>query len=92
MPKITEENKLVTAKRLNLAEKSWSKLAKHFSLLISDRDTKDLCEIQNYTESWKENLNNIRNSSRENEKISKKNIEILQNDIKKLRDTLAPLT
>jgi len=76
---------------LNLAEKSWSKLARHFTLLISDRDTKDLCKIQNYTENWKENLNDIRYLIGENEKVSKKNIEILKNYLKKLNETVAPL-
>jgi len=53
--KITEENKLVTAKRLNLSEKSWSKLAKHFSLFIGDYDTKDL--VNQYVVKESEKLN-----------------------------------
>lgn len=88
--KITEENKLVTAKRLNLAEKLWSKLAKHFSLQISDRDIKDLAEIQKYTENWKELLDEIRNCVLENESDSKINLEELNRGIQALRKNLIP--
>ena len=42
-----------TCKRLNLIEKSWFKLAKHFTLLLSDRDTKELMAIQKLIEEWK---------------------------------------
>ena len=88
--KITEENKLVTAKRLNLAEKLWSKLAKHFSLQISDRDIKDLAELQKYTENWKELMDEIRNCLIENEKDSETNLEVFKKDIQNLRKVLVP--
>lgn len=87
---ITEENKLVTAKRLNVAEKSWSKLAKHFTLYISDRDTRDLAEIQRLTETWKELMGDIAQNLDTSEKNSKKNIEAVQIDIQKLKDILIP--
>lgn len=58
--KITEENKLNTAKRLNLAEQSWFKLATHFSIFLSDKDTRELSKVQSLVDSWKETLNEIR--------------------------------
>lgn len=58
--KVTQENKLNSAKRMNIAEKAWSKLGKHLSILLSDRDTKDLIEIQKIIENWKQLIDEIR--------------------------------
>lgn len=43
---VTEEYKLNTAKRLQVLEKSWVKLASHFTILLSDRDTDLHTKIQ----------------------------------------------
>lgn len=43
---VTEEHSLTTAKRLHLSEKAWSKLANHFSVLLSDKDTEQLTALQ----------------------------------------------
>ena len=43
---MTEESSLNTAKRLHIAEKAWAKLANHFTILLSDKDTEVLTELQ----------------------------------------------
>ena len=37
--KVAEECRLQTLQRLQLSEKSWVKLAEHFAIFLSDRDT-----------------------------------------------------
>ena len=49
-----EEKSLVTAKRLHISEKSWSKLASHFAILLSDKDTDDLAQLQLIVEQWRD--------------------------------------
>lgn len=41
-----EEHSLNTAKRLHVAEKAWAKLANHFTILLSDKDTEMLTKLQ----------------------------------------------
>jgi hypothetical protein len=89
--KITEENKLVTAKRLNLSEKSWSKLAKHFSLFIGDYDTKDLVRIQNLMNSWKNSIDEIRENIIINENDTLNNLRLIKADIDKLKSLIVPV-
>jgi len=43
---VTEEADLTTAKRLHVSEKAWAKLAHHFTILLSDKDTDLLTKIQ----------------------------------------------
>lgn len=43
---VTEEAGLTTAKRLHVSEKSWAKLANHFTILLSDKDTDLITKIQ----------------------------------------------
>lgn len=88
--KVTDENKLVTAQRLNVAEKSWSKQAKHFALLISDKDTKELNEIQKHTDSWKESIEQLRFDITLKENNTRNILEQTRLDIDKLKCILAP--
>ena len=37
--RVAEQRSLQTIQRLQLSEKSWSKLASHFNILLSDKDT-----------------------------------------------------
>lgn len=52
--KVTEEANLVTAKRLHGSEKAWVKLATHFTILLSDRDTQVLTNLQGHVERWRD--------------------------------------
>ncbi|XP_071802778.1 axonemal dynein light chain domain-containing protein 1-like isoform X1 [Asterias amurensis] len=46
--KVTEANSLSTARRLHISERAWSKLANHFTIVLSDRDTDQLSQLQGY--------------------------------------------
>ena len=41
-----EEHSLNTAKRLHVSEKAWAKLANHFAILLSDKDTGTMAILQ----------------------------------------------
>lgn len=45
---------MVTARRAYIAEKSWSKLAHHFTVLLSDKDTEVLTRLQEHMEKWRD--------------------------------------
>lgn len=47
---VVEEGDMVTARRAYIAEKSWSKLAHHFAVLLSDKDTEVLTRLQAHME------------------------------------------
>ncbi len=81
---------MATAKRLNLAEKSWTKLAKHFSIQISDRDTKDLIEIQKFTESWKQQMDEIRIDISQKEKQARQSLQHIRLDLDKIKSSMVP--
>ena len=40
--RVAEETNLQTLQRVQLCEKSWCKLAGHFSVLVSDKDTQQV--------------------------------------------------
>ncbi len=81
----------MTAKRLNLAEKSWTKLAKHFAMQISDRDTKDLIEIQKLTENWKDTIVEVRNEILKKELKAKKALQSIRGDFEQLKNFVVPI-
>ena len=51
---MSDEKALNTAKRLHVAEKAWHQLASHFTLLLSERDTESLTQIQRCVDEWRE--------------------------------------
>ena len=50
---VTEEHSLNTAKRLHVSEKGWVKLANHFTILLSDKDTEILTKLQTHVDSFR---------------------------------------
>lgn len=61
-------------RRLNLSESSWFKLATHFSIFLSDKDTKELNNVQRLTEDWKNSLDSVRFIVNENESSLSQNL------------------
>ncbi len=49
-----EEHSLNTAKHLYISEKAWAKLAKHFAILLSDKDTEILMQLQGFVDTWRD--------------------------------------
>ena len=79
-----------TSKRLNLAEKSWSKQALHFALLLSETDTKVLIELQKLIENWKDILLEVRQEITAKEIKMKKTLDGLKNEVTHLRHIFSP--
>ena len=71
-----------------MSGKSWFKLAKHFAILQSDKDTRDVIEIQKLVENWKAILEEIKNEIVEKENGLRKSIEKTRNDIIDLKKYL----
>lgn len=86
--KVLYENRLSTAKQLNVASQSWYKLGKEISLHVCDRDLKDLTQVQNYVEEWKERLFEIRTQVHEKESVTKKTFQDLHAGLTQLRTLL----
>ena len=82
------ENRLNTAKQLNLSEKSWYKLAKQFAFHLYDSDTKNLNQVQNLVENWKDTMKEVRSEIHEKEAQTRKSIAELQNGMKLLKTLL----
>ena len=53
---MTEEHSLNTAKRLHVSEKGWVKLANHFTILLSDKDTEILTKLQSNVDGFRYRL------------------------------------
>ncbi|KAL5250145.1 hypothetical protein ACHWQZ_G016019 [Mnemiopsis leidyi] len=51
--KICQERNLRTARRLQLSEQAWNKLAGHFALVLADVDSKALQDLQNSVDHWR---------------------------------------
>lgn len=49
-----EEHSLNTAKRLHVSEKAWAKLATHFTICLSDKDTETLTSLQTHVDKWRD--------------------------------------
>lgn len=47
---------LRTLRRLQLGEKLWAQLARHFTIVLSRRDTKQLGEVNRYVREWREGV------------------------------------
>jgi hypothetical protein len=58
--KVAHQRNLKTSQRLHLNEKAWSKLAAHFAVVLSDRDTQQLSELQNYIQTCHDMLLAVR--------------------------------
>ena len=68
---VTQEHSLNTAKRLHVSEKSWAKLANHFTILLSSNDADTLTRLQAFVDSWRDLMDefNMRMYQREMEMI-----------------------
>ena len=51
-----ETTQLQTLRRLQLGEKLWTQLARHFTIVLSRRDTQQLGEVNRYVREWREGV------------------------------------
>ncbi|XP_061169866.1 axonemal dynein light chain domain-containing protein 1-like isoform X2 [Saccostrea echinata] len=81
--KVTEEANLTTAKKLHVSEKSWAKLATHFTILLSDKDTELLTNLQTHVERWRDLVEEFNIILKTREEEMKVNISSLKGSIQK---------
>lgn len=80
---VTEEANLTTAKKLHVSEKSWAKLATHFTILLSDKDTELLTNLQTHVEKWRDLVEEFNIILKTREEEMKVNISSLKGSIQK---------
>ncbi len=71
-----------------MAERSWSKLARHFAILLSDEDTKIIAEIQSNAEDWREIIQAFRQDLVRKEEETKKTLQIVQHGLKQMLNNI----
>lgn len=52
--KLIEENDLTIVRRLYVSERAWSKMANHFTVFLTERDSSDLKDLQEHVETWRD--------------------------------------
>ena len=83
--KVTEEKNLQTAKRLQLCEKSWQKLANHFTILLSNQDTGVLTVLQGHVDQWRDLIENFNFNMKRREEEMRERLSHLLEDIEDFR-------
>ncbi|KAK3088891.1 hypothetical protein FSP39_025040 [Pinctada imbricata] len=81
--KVTEEANLTTAKKLHVSEKSWAKLATHFTILLSDKDTELLTNLQTHVEQWRDLVEEFNLTVKTREEEMKTNVLSLKSGIQR---------
>ncbi|XP_071499179.1 axonemal dynein light chain domain-containing protein 1-like [Diadema antillarum] len=84
--KVTEANSLSTARRLHICEKAWSKLANHFTIVLSDRDTVQLSELQVLVERHRNLTIEFSKELVKEDAVAKERLALIRNGIKKWMD------
>ncbi|XP_077308966.1 axonemal dynein light chain domain-containing protein 1 isoform X1 [Lithobates pipiens] len=82
--KVIEANELQLARKMYLCEKAWTKVVLHFLVLLASNDTKDLSEIQQSTEKWREHMARFDQEVKRSEESSREKLQIICRDMKKL--------
>lgn len=65
---VSEMKQLRTLRRLQLGEKAWAMLVRHFTILLSDKDTQQLSEVDRYVGEWREGVMSVSGRLREMER------------------------
>nr|DBA18040.1 TPA: hypothetical protein GDO54_016335 [Pyxicephalus adspersus] len=81
--KVIEANELQLSRKMYLSEKAWTKVVRHFLVLLASNDTKDLSEIQQSTEKWREHMARFDQEVKRTEESSKEKLQIICRDMKK---------
>ncbi|KAM4629858.1 axonemal dynein light chain domain-containing protein 1 [Polymixia lowei] len=79
--KVIRLKKLQLASRLHVSQQTWSKTAKHFTVLLSSKDSEDLNVIVQLTDSWREQLTSFMSTLRETEHAQCEQIRGVQEDM-----------
>ncbi|KAM8930592.1 axonemal dynein light chain domain-containing protein 1 [Pelodytes ibericus] len=83
--KVIEENQLNLCRRLYLSEKKWTKVIRHFIVLLASNDTADLCKIQETTETWRKHMAYFDQELQRNEETTREKLRLIRSDLEKWR-------
>lgn len=86
--KLIEENELTISRRLYVSERSWSKMGNHFAVLISEKDSKNLNELQEQVNKWREIISEFEKQLNNQDELSRKDISEIQNIFNTWHETL----
>uniref|UniRef100_A0A452IK10 Axonemal dynein light chain domain containing 1 n=1 Tax=Gopherus agassizii TaxID=38772 RepID=A0A452IK10_9SAUR len=81
--KVIERNQLTLSRKLYVSEKAWTKVIKHFIVLLASQDTADLSNLQEMTEQFRELLNRIGVEVEHAENSSREKLRMVQNGLTK---------
>ncbi|CAH2311418.1 Hypothetical predicted protein [Pelobates cultripes] len=81
--KVIEENQLMLCRRMYTSEKMWTKVIRHFIVLLASNDTDDLSKIQETTESWREQMARFDQEIQRNEESCKEKLRSIRSDLEK---------
>ncbi|KAM9130230.1 axonemal dynein light chain domain-containing protein 1 [Pangshura tecta] len=81
--KVIERNQLILSRKLYVSEKAWTKVIKHFIVLLASQDTADLSDLQEMTEQFRELLNCIGVEVEHAENSSREKLRMVQNGLTK---------
>ncbi|XP_041480916.1 axonemal dynein light chain domain-containing protein 1-like isoform X4 [Lytechinus variegatus] len=84
--KVTEANSLTTARRLHVCEKAWSKLTHHFTIVLSDRDTVQLSQLQVLVERHRLLMIDFSKELKQEDITSRERLALIRSGIKKWMD------
>ncbi|KAM7162150.1 axonemal dynein light chain domain-containing protein 1 [Macrochelys suwanniensis] len=81
--KVIERNQLMLSRKLYVSEKAWTKVIRHFIVLLASQDTADLSNLQEMTEQFRELLNHVGVEVEHAENSSREKLRIVQNGLTK---------
>uniref|UniRef100_A0A8C5K1X4 Axonemal dynein light chain domain containing 1 n=1 Tax=Jaculus jaculus TaxID=51337 RepID=A0A8C5K1X4_JACJA len=79
--KVIERNRVILAERLYLNEKGWSKLATHFIIMLSTKDTSDHAQLEKLTEKWRNLVTAFKKEVEDTEESTKEKSQIVKDGI-----------
>lgn len=78
-----EENKLNVSSQLHLHGKTWAKLAKHFTAMLADRDTRQLLTLQEHVDRWNDLLQVVDTTMQQREDLLRTELRSLADDMER---------
>ncbi|KAM9324756.1 axonemal dynein light chain domain-containing protein 1 [Gastrophryne carolinensis] len=81
--KVIESNHLHLARKMYLSEKAWTKIVRYFLVLLASNDSKDLSEIQQTTEKWREHMTRFDQEVKRTEESSREKLQAICRDLRK---------
>jgi len=86
--KVIDEHCVISVRQLCITEKSWASLAVHFTVMLSERDTKELSVLRSHVNSWKEMFDTFYATFRAREESIRKLLDTVINDLQKCHNSL----